>query len=124
MTPAPSYLELDGTHIVATVRRLEQRIGERFPTAGLRGVAAHLRVAAEAALTRAPALRRPLLALRAGAAALALLLVAGVLSVVAALRLDTRIHTITDLVQSSSRPSTTWCSWGSRSGSWRRWRAD
>lgn len=99
MTPAPSYLELDGTHIVATVRRLEQRIGERFPTAGLRGVAAQLRVAAEAALTRAPALRRPLLALRAGAAALALLLLAGVATVVGALRVDTRIETVTDLVQ-------------------------
>ena len=99
MTPAPSYLELDGTHIVATVRRLEQRIGERFPTAGLRGVAAQLRVAAEAALTRAPSLRRPLLALRAGAAALALLLLAGVATVVGALRVDTRIETVTDLVQ-------------------------
>jgi hypothetical protein len=78
--------------------RLEQRIGERF-TAGLRGVAAQLRVAAEAALTRAPALRRPLLALRAGAAALALLLLAGVITVVGALRVDTRIETVTDLVQ-------------------------
>jgi len=64
VTPTPSYRELDGTQIVATVRRLEQRIGERFPAAGLRGDAAQLVAAAEAALTRAPALRRPLLALR------------------------------------------------------------
>ena len=99
MTPTPSYRELDGTQIVATVRRLEQRIGERFPTAGLRGVAAQLRVAAEAALTRARALRRPLLALRAGAAALALLLLAGVATVVGSLRVNTRIETVTDLVQ-------------------------
>ena len=99
MTPTASYLELDGTHIVATVRRLEQRIGERFPAAGLRGVAAQLVAAAQAALTRAPALRRPLLALRAGAAALGVLLVAGVATVLASLRVNTRIETVTDLVQ-------------------------
>ena len=99
MTAAPSYLELDGTHIVATVRRLEQRIGERFPAAGLRGVAAQLRTAAEAAVTRAPALQRPLLVLRAGAAALGVLLVAGVVTVITSLRVNTRIETVTELVQ-------------------------
>ena len=99
MTAAPSYLELDGRQILATARRLEERIGERFPAAGLRGVAAQLRVAAEAALTRAPALRRPLLALRAGAAILAVLLLAGVATVITSLRIDTRIETVTDLVQ-------------------------
>jgi hypothetical protein len=99
VTAAPSYLELDGRQILATARRLEERIGERFPAAGLRGVAAQLRVAAEAALTRAPALRRPLLALRAGAAILALLLLAGVATVITSLRIDTRIETVTDLVQ-------------------------
>lgn len=99
MTAAPSYLELDGRQILATARRLEERIGERFPAAGLRGVAAQLRVAAEAALTRAPALRRPLLALRAGAAILAVLLLAGVATVIGSLRIDTRIETVTDLVQ-------------------------
>jgi hypothetical protein len=99
VTAAPSYLELDGRQILATARRLEERIGERFPAAGLRGVAAQLRVAAEAALTRAPALRRPLLALRAGAAILAVLLLAGVATVITSLRIDTRIETVTDLVQ-------------------------
>ena len=123
MTPAPSYLELDGTHIVATVRRLEQRIGERFPTAGLRGVAAQLRVAAEAALTRAPALRRPLLALRAGAAALALLLLAGVATVVGALRVDTRIETVTDLVQTLEAAVNDVVFVGIAIWFWRRWRA-
>jgi hypothetical protein len=99
VTAARSYLELDGAEIVATVRRLEQRIGERFPTAGLRGVAAELRGAAEAALTRAPALRRPLLALRIGAVLLGILLVAGLVTVVASLRLNARITTVTELVQ-------------------------
>jgi hypothetical protein len=99
VTAPPSFLELDATRIVATARRLEQRIGERFPAAGLRGVAAQLRVAAEAALTRTPALRRPLLALRAGAAALALLLLAGLMTVIASLGVDTRIETVTELVQ-------------------------
>ena len=99
MTATPSYLVLDGAHIVATARRLEQRIGYRFPAAGLRGVAGQLLTAAQAATTRAPALRHPLLALRAGAAALGVLLVAGVLTVVSSLRLDTRIVTISELVQ-------------------------
>jgi hypothetical protein len=99
VTAAPSYLELDGRQILTTARRLEERIGERFPAAGLRGVAAQLRVAAEAALTRAPALRRPLLALRAVAAVLAVLLLAGVATVIRSLRIDTRIETVTDLVQ-------------------------
>lgn len=99
MTAGRSYLELDGAHIVATARRLEERIGERFPAAGLRGVAAQLVAAADAALTRAPALRRPLLVLRAGAAVLAILLVAGVVTVLASLRINTRIDTVTELVQ-------------------------
>lgn len=99
MTAGRSYRELDGTQIVATARRLEQRIAERFPSAGLRGVAAELRTAAEAALTRAPALQRPHLALRAGAAVLGVLLVAGLVTVFASLRLNARITTLTELVQ-------------------------
>ena len=99
MSPASTFRQLDGARIVATARLLEQRIGERFPSAGLRGVAAELVTTAEAALTRAPVLRRPLIALRAGVAVLGILLLAGVVTVVTSLRVDTRISTVTELVQ-------------------------
>lgn len=94
-----SYRELDGRRVLETARVLERRIDERFPGGGLRGVAAQLVASAEAALTRAPALRQPHVALRAGVVALAVLLVAGVVSVITTLPVSTRIATITDLVQ-------------------------
>jgi len=94
-----SFRELDGPRILETVQALERRIAERFPAAGLRGVATQLASSTEAALTRAPALRRPHLALRAAVALLVILLFAGVVTLVASLRVATRIETVTDLVQ-------------------------
>ncbi|HYH79992.1 MAG TPA: hypothetical protein VEX86_09340 [Longimicrobium sp.] len=71
MIPAPeprgAYGELQPGLIIATIQRLEQRIEERFPGAGLGRVAAELyRVAAqtEATIDR---LRRPIWALRIAA---------------------------------------------------------
>jgi hypothetical protein len=98
VTAAPSYLELDGRQILTTARRLEERIGERFP----RPACAASRPSCAwppRRPHRAPALRRPLLALRAAAAILAVLLLAGVATVIRSLRIDTRIETVTDLVQ-------------------------
>ena len=64
------YRRLDGTHIVETLRRLEHRIGERFPDSGLSRVCADLLAAAMESMTRLALLRRPNLALRVGSWAL------------------------------------------------------
>jgi len=64
------YRHLDGTHIVETLRRLERRIGERFPGSGLSRVSADLLAAATESLARVAILRRPNLPLRVGSWAL------------------------------------------------------
>jgi len=64
------YRRLDGTHIVETLRRLEHRIGERFPDSGLSRVCADLLAAAMESMTRLALLRRPNLPLRVGSWAL------------------------------------------------------
>jgi hypothetical protein len=60
--------ELQGQHILETIRRLERRIRERFPGAGLGGVCVRLGELAGAAEAEIERLQRPLWALRAGAA--------------------------------------------------------
>ncbi len=64
------YRRLDGTHIVETLRRLEHRIGERFPDSGLSRVCADLLAAAMESMTRLALLRRPNVPLRVGSWAL------------------------------------------------------
>lgn len=73
-----TFRRLDDERIQATVERLEQRIAERFPDAGLRLVAAELTSLAEESRARCRAIRRPMPLLRVGVllllTALALLL--------------------------------------------------
>ena len=64
------YRRLDGTHIVETLRRLEHRIGERFPDSGLSRVCADLLAAAMESMTRLALLRRPNVPLRVASWAL------------------------------------------------------
>jgi len=64
------YRRLDGTHIVETLRRLEHRIGERFPGSGLSRVCAGLLAAAMESMARLALLRRPNVPLRVGSWAL------------------------------------------------------
>lgn len=60
------YRRLDEAHIVDTLRRLEARIGERFPGSGLGKVSAELLAVATASVERVRDLRRPNLPLRVG----------------------------------------------------------
>ena len=60
------YRRLDEAHIVDTLRRLELRIGERFPGSGLGKVSAELLAAATESVERIRRLRRPNLPLRIG----------------------------------------------------------
>jgi hypothetical protein len=70
-----SYSRLDHQHLIATVGRLHDRIAERFPDAGLRGVAAELRRITAAHAERTARIRRPAWRLRLCSA---LLLSAGI----------------------------------------------
>lgn len=75
---AAMFREIEADKLLATVTRLRQRIGDRFPTANLVKVAADLEAVATAAAARSAAIRRPDLLLR-GFGLLLLLLAVGVL---------------------------------------------
>jgi len=64
------YRRLEGTRIIETLQRLEQRIEERFPGSGLGRVSGELLAVANESLARAAYLARPNLALRVGTWAL------------------------------------------------------
>ncbi len=59
-----TYLTLDSKQLVDTIERLHRRIGERFPQAGLYGVAGQLLAVAEQSKERAAMVSRPLLWVR------------------------------------------------------------
>ena len=61
--PGP-YRRLDGELVLSTIQRLRQRITERFPESGLRGVAQELESMVERARVNAPELARPIWPLR------------------------------------------------------------
>ena len=59
------YRRLEAARIIATIAQLEQRIGDRFPDAGLQKVCAELRAAASESSARVAAIGKPNLLLRA-----------------------------------------------------------
>lgn len=65
-----SYTQLDRGHLIATVARLQDRIRERFPAAGLLAVAGDLRAVVERHAARSEGIRRPVWRLRLASAAL------------------------------------------------------
>jgi hypothetical protein len=60
-----NYTQLDRGHLVDTVSRLQDRIRERFPTAGLLAVATELRAIVDRHAARSAGIRRPVWRLRA-----------------------------------------------------------
>jgi hypothetical protein len=80
------YLRLDADRIVATARRLRQRVEQRFPDSGLARVAQELVRVAELAQQRASAIARPNWALRAAVVALVALILAGLAATAFSLR--------------------------------------
>jgi hypothetical protein len=66
--------------LVETAQKVRQRIGERFPEAGLSGVAAEIVQITEDAVARAEAISRPNLWLRAGLVVLVLIAVGGIVT--------------------------------------------
>ena len=84
------YRQLDSHQIMATARRLAQRIGERFPDSGLSRVSLELCGLSEASQRRVEQLRRPDMRIRvAVAAGLLLILVVAVSAIWSALSLTT-----------------------------------
>jgi hypothetical protein len=75
-------LTLDPERIVETVARLQARIHERFPEAGLGRICRQLLAVAEDARARTEAIARPIIPLRAGIAVLILLIVIGLVAAV------------------------------------------
>ena len=80
------YRELDAAAIIETIERLERRICERFPDAGLGRVASELRAVAQTTAARIHELRKPNRALRAGVAFMILLILSILGVAVAGLR--------------------------------------
>lgn len=81
-----SYLALDAEQIVRTIERLQARIRERFPNAGLADVCGQLLEIARHGRERSEWIARPILPLRIATGALAVLIVAGLILLVTQLR--------------------------------------
>jgi hypothetical protein len=80
------YRSVNPESVVRTVERLRDRIKERFPESGLGRVAEELHEVAQASAARALWTRKPLLPLRVAMGALVLLILAGLVTMVLALR--------------------------------------
>jgi hypothetical protein len=96
------YRNLDADKIVETVRRLRDRIKERFPEASLARVADDLLHVAEKAAVKSGAIARPLLPLRIGVALLViaiLLMLAWIAWQMRAMKISAQVDRFTDLFQ-------------------------
>lgn len=93
------YRELDGGQIVATLKRLGQRITERFPDSGLNRVSQELLLVAEESGERIQRLRRPWWSIRAGIIAIILVMVALTVAAMMSVRLSMGIDDLAELVQ-------------------------
>ncbi len=94
------YRSLDATKIVETIRVLQSRIAERFPSAGLGGVAAELLLVAQKADACSRAIARPQRSFRVGVAVLVMVLLAALTWLGLQVRVSSaQIDRFTDLVQ-------------------------
>jgi len=81
-----TYRQLDGDLVLATIMRLRQRITERFPESGLRGVVGELESVASKAIDSASELAKPIWRWRLTVWVAGLLLIAMVIAGLASLR--------------------------------------
>ncbi len=93
------YESLDATKILETIERLERRIQERFPNAGLAGIARDLAQIARDVSTEGVKLKEPNIVLRVGVGLLLVGVILVLVIVIPELRLNVRIREMTDLVQ-------------------------
>jgi hypothetical protein len=98
--PPPSFRALDSVRIVETLRRLRQRIEERFPAAGLVDVARDLESLGAKCAMEATALGAPNWPLRVAAGAVLAIVLAAAVNIVIPLWPGTaRFATMSELVQ-------------------------
>jgi protein-S-isoprenylcysteine O-methyltransferase Ste14 len=83
-----SYRTLDATQIIETLRRLDQRISERFPASGLAKVCRELVAIAETTQRKSEAIAAPNVALRAAIVAAVVGGVAGLVYVALSVKLQ------------------------------------
>lgn len=93
------YRRLDPDSLLRTIRRLRDRVAERFPGSGLFHVAEEFCEVARDSSERARWAARPLLWLRALMALALLAIVVAVIAAAQALRLSTEVHSVVELVQ-------------------------
>ena len=99
MSDPSQFRRLDETQIIQTLTRLRDRVAERFPDSGLRGVTNELLVLAGEASECVAGLQRPNWPIRVAVGA-AIALMVGVLGLAAyTLRVPSHVNGITHLVQ-------------------------
>jgi hypothetical protein len=94
-----SYRMLKADRIIETQRRLQRRIGKRFPGSGLSEVAGELQAVAEEAAVRAGRIRRPNMPLRIAVAVLLLGAAAFVVTMARSLQARADLWEVMNLVQ-------------------------
>lgn len=95
----PRYRRLDPAEIVRTLETLNNRIEERFPGAGLARLCAELLDVARHAQDRAAWIARPQAALRVGAWALVVLIVAGMITTLVTFQMPEVGFDLIDFIQ-------------------------
>jgi hypothetical protein len=95
----PRYRRLDPAEIVRTLETLNNRIEERFPGAGLARLCAELLDVARHAQDRAAWIARPQAALRVGAWALVVLIVAGMITTLVTFQMPEVGFDLVDFIQ-------------------------
>jgi hypothetical protein len=98
MTPA-RFRELDAEKIGSTLRRLRDRVGERFPESGLHHVSAELVTLAGEVVRRVEYLRRPLWAVRVGVGLTIVVMCVILALAVLGVRLPGQVNRFSELVQ-------------------------
>lgn len=93
------YSSLDPEKLLDTLEKLSQRIGERFPDAGLYKVSRHLSDIARDISDRVNRAAEPIIWIRVVIALLILLIVVGIASTVTAIRVDPGEITWIDFIQ-------------------------
>src|SRR3954468_2933617 len=99
MRDTSQYRLLDRTQIDQTLRRLSDRIAERFPEAGLRKVATELVAISEESFDCVSYLERPNWPIRIGVVATIGAMIAVVTVAVSSFRISGRVDRLSELVQ-------------------------
>jgi hypothetical protein len=93
------FRHLDEVHIGNTLRRLRDRVAERFPSSSLSKVTAELVVVSEEAFTCVAYLRRPNWPIRVAVGAVILFMIAVLIVAAMSIRLPGRIDRLSEAVQ-------------------------